>query len=94
MRVKKKIDKQCCQEVGYPAHDTIHTNDETPSGPQDLQVVRGGEDTCLEVTWRPPQKGVYCVDSYTVAIWSSGESRLTMQCNGTMAMVGVNVDIF
>ena len=61
------------QEVAYPSHDTIHTNDETPSEPQDLKMVTGVEDTCLEVTWRPPlpNKGLYCVDTYNVTLWSS-----------------------
>ena len=59
------------QEVRYPNHDAIHTDDETPSEPLDLEMVAGAEDTCLEVTWRPPSRGVYCVDSYNVSLWSS-----------------------
>ena len=64
------------QEVPYPSHDTIHTDDETPSEPQDLKMVPGVEDTCLEVTWRPPppNKGLYCVDTYNVTLWSSDGS--------------------
>ena len=70
MKKDNGIDRML-QEVTYPSHDAIHTNDETPSEPQGLAMVPGAEDTCLEVTWRPPSKGVYCVDKYNVSLWSS-----------------------